>query len=242
MEDSGQNTRPQAAAPQNRFDLTGALSGAKGVIPLALSAATYGLAFGVLAQKTGLSSGEILLMSGLVFAGASQFVALDMWIQPLDFWALVITTFVVNLRHLLMGAAIRPYFTGLSPLKAYGSVFFMADENWALSMDRLNRGRDNAAVLIGSGLMLYAVWLGSTWAGGLAATWVTDPARWGIDFAFTAAFVALMVSMWRGKGDLAPWLVAALVSTAAAQVLPGKWYILIGGLAGSLFGMVRDGR
>jgi predicted branched-subunit amino acid permease len=59
---------------------------------------------------------------------------------------------------------------------------------------------------------------------------------------FTAVFTALLVGLWKGKTDLLPWAVAAGVAVAAAQWLPGKWYILLGGLAGSLVGAWRDGR
>ena len=68
------------------------------------------------------------------------------------------------------------------------------------------------------------------------------PAQWGLDFAFTAVFVALLAGMWRGRSSLVPWIAAAAVAVAAAHWLPGNWYILLGGLAGSLIGGVLDGR
>ena len=78
---------------------------------------------------------------------------------------LVLTTLVVNLRHLLMGAALYSWFARLSPLKAYGSMFFLGDENWALMMAEHQRGLRDAALLVGSGLALYVAWLGATAAG-----------------------------------------------------------------------------
>jgi predicted branched-subunit amino acid permease len=71
---------------------------------------------------------------------------------------------------------------------------------------------------------------------------VEDPARWGLDFAFTAVFLALLAGMWKGRGDLVPWGVAAVVAVAASGLLPGYWYVLLGGLAGSLMGAVRGER
>src|SRR5215470_13566054 len=92
------------------FTRRGLLDGTRMILPLALGAFTYGAVFGVLARQAGLSVLEALLMSGLVFAGASQFVALGLWTAPLPIVALISTTLIVNLRHVLMGAALRPWF------------------------------------------------------------------------------------------------------------------------------------
>ena len=72
--------------------------------------------------------------------------------------------------------------------------------------------------------------------GGLLGNTIQDPSQWGLDFAFTAVFIALLVGLWTGKKDLIPWIVAGVVAVVASQILPGKWYILLGGLAGSLIG------
>jgi 4-azaleucine resistance transporter AzlC len=224
------------------FDLPGVLEGARRIVPLALGVFAYGLVFGVLAHQAGLSLLESLLMSGLVFAGTAQFVALSLWIMPLPVGAIILTTLVINLRNLLMGAAIRPWLAKLGPLKTYASVFFLADENWALTMTAYANGSTNGAMLLGSGLVLYLSWVGATLAGQTVGGIIRDPARWGLDFAFSAAFLALLVGMWKGKRDIAPWLVAAVAAIVAAHWLPGKWYILIGGLAGSITGAVQHAR
>ena len=82
-------------------------------------------------------------------------------------------------------------------------------------------------------------WTGSTFAGGALGVVVEDPSRWGLDFAFTAVFLALITGMWKGRSNILPWTVAAAVAVAAHQWLPGQWYILLGGLAGSFAGGVR---
>ncbi|UCG13638.1 MAG: AzlC family ABC transporter permease [Deltaproteobacteria bacterium] len=221
------------------FNWTGIWTGAQQSIPIAFSVFAYGLVFGVLARQAQLSVAESLLMSGLVFAGASQFVALDLWVAPLPMVTIIFTTFVVNLRHLLMGAGLRDWFAGLSIAKAYGSLFFMNDESWALTMAAYARGERNAAFLLGSGLTVFLAWLSATFFGRLVVAVLKNPARWGLDFAFTAVFVALLVGMWRGKSDFMPWLVAAIVAILSSIWLPGKWYILIGGLTGSFVGAMR---
>jgi len=221
------------------FTRAGALEGVRASLPVALGVFAYGLVFGLLARQARLSAAEALLMSGLVFAGASQFVALGLWATPLPVGPIILTTLIVNLRHVLMGAALRPWFSRLSPLATYGSAFFITDESWALTMGQFARGRRDAAFLLGSGAALFAAWLGASLLGRTLGGIIRDPARWGLDFAFTAVFIALLVGLWKGKGDLLPWAVAAVVAAGAAHWLPGKWYIILGGVAGSLIGALR---
>ena len=63
---------------------------------------------------------------------------------------------------------------------------------------------------------------------------VQNPEAYGLDFVFVAVFTALITTLWRGKSDLAPWLVAAGLALLVQWVLPGKWYIVIGGIGGAL--------
>ena len=96
------------------------------------------------------------------------------------------------------------------------------------------------AFLLGSGMTLFVAWVSSAVIGHALGSTIQDPAQWGLDFAFTAVFLALLAGMWKGKSDLLPWAVAAIVAVAAAHWLPGKWYILLGGLAGSITGAMTN--
>ena len=229
--------RPRAPLP---FDRAGLIYGAQRSLPLALGVFAYGSVFGVLAQQAGLSVLEAVLMSGLVFAGASQFVAVGLWATPLPVLTIVLATLIINLRHLLMSAALSPWFLRVPPPAAYGSLFFLNDESWALTMNELHAGNANGAFLLGSGLVMFVAWLAATVVGRFLSAAVSDPARWGLDFAFTAVFVALLVGQWKGKTDVVPWIVAGLVAVLAERFFGGTWYILLGGLAGSVVGAVRD--
>ena len=114
-------------------------------------------------------------MSAVVRAGASQLVVLGLWSTPLPVVAIVFTTLLVNLRFLLMGAALRPWFARLSSLKAYGSLCFLGDESWALTMHELTEGKQDAAFLAGSGLMLNIAWIVATVAGYLLGAIIGNP-------------------------------------------------------------------
>lgn len=217
--------------------------GARACLPVAISVAAYGLVWGVLAGQAGLSLVEVMLMSGFVFAGSSQFVALDLWTSnpaALPIGALVAAVVVVNLRYVLLTATLRPLFTHAVRPGALALMFLVTDENWALTIGEMNRRTATPLFLLGSGIAMWTVWMASTVIGRLAGSAIADPAAYGLDFAFTATFLALLLGMWRGRSDLVPWLVAAASAILAARTIDGSWSILIGGLAGSLAGALAE--
>lgn len=228
---------------QVTFTRRGLREGAIKVLPIALIDVPFAIVLGVLARQAGMSTVEVVLMSMLVFAGGSQLIIVGIWAYPVPVLTILLTTLVVNLRHLMMGASLRPWFAKLNPLKTYTSAHFITDETWALTIAHFKSGGRDAAFLMGSGLMLFVLWVGGTGLGHLLGAGLSsqDLVTWGIDFVVTAVFVALAVSLWRGKSDLLPWVVAAGVSLGAYLLLPGtRWYILLGGLAGSVVGAFRD--
>ncbi|HCY88190.1 MAG TPA: hypothetical protein DHV36_23840, partial [Desulfobacteraceae bacterium] len=169
-------------------------------------------------------------------------VALDMWVTPLPVIPLILTTVVVNLRHVLMGAVLRDKLTGLTRSQTLGSLFFLVDENWAYTMAQWQQGNRNQSLLAGTGVCLFLAWTISTLAGCALGSTGIDPVKWGIDFSFTAIFIFLATGMWRGIRDFIPWTVAAVTAVLAARYLPGKWYILAGCMAGSLTGVLNHDR
>ncbi|MDR3640003.1 MAG: AzlC family ABC transporter permease [Humidesulfovibrio sp.] len=233
------NTQTPSAAGRLPFTLGGALAGFRACVPVALGVAVYGVLYGLLARQKGLSLVEAQSMSLLVFAGASQLIALDLWSRDLPVVSLIATTFIVNLRHVLMGAALSPQLLRLSPGRAFGSLFFMTDESWALTLARYADDRrrglvSDGAFLIGAGIAVYVFWNLSTALGHVLVRGLDDPARYGLDFAFTAVFTALLVGLRPRRSDALPLIVATGAALLTARLCPGKWYILAGALAGGL--------
>lgn len=224
------------------FGYRGIRTGFFTTLPVALGVAGYGIAFGVLADQAGLSAAEAALMSATVVAGASQIIAVELWADPIPIATIVLATFAVNLRYSLMGAALRPWFSQLSALRAYGSLFLMADENWALTMRDLKSGSGRGAFLLGSGIAVWTFWVGSTVLGTVAGGVIGDPATYGIDFILAAVFVALVAELWEGATSIVPWTVALATALVAAELLSGQWYILLGGAVAGLVEVVRYDR
>jgi 4-azaleucine resistance transporter AzlC len=225
------------------FTRSGALLGARRSLPLALSIVPYGSIFGVLARAAGLSLPEASLMSGLVAAGASQFAVLGLWRAPLPIGAIVLTTLVVNLRYLPMGASLQPYFARLTRPQVYGSAFFLVDGSWVLALREFAAGRPDRAFLLGSGLAQNVAWLLGTALGDVGGAILGSPTRWGLDFAFPAMFLTLLVGMWKERMTVircVAWAMAAVVAVVSAHWLPGNWSVLLGGLSGALIGAVCD--
>jgi 4-azaleucine resistance transporter AzlC len=224
------------------FTRAGAVRGARAMLPIVPGAIAFGLIYGFVAGEKGLSVLEIALTSLLVFAGASQFLALELWHDPLPVAGLVVGVLIINLRHLLMGPALLPWLAGVRPARAYASLYFMTDESWGASVAELRRGGRDAAFLLGAGLTLYGFWVASTVLGRAAGDLSGIVESWGLDYLTTAFFVALLAGFWRGRGDALPWLVAGGIAVTAKAFLPGTWYIVLGAVAGSLLGAWRDAR
>lgn len=214
-------------------------AGARACVPVCISVAAYGVVWGVLARGAGLSLLEVIMMSGLVFAGSAQFVALDLWTATpatLPIGPLILAALIVNLRYLLLTATLRPLFRPDQQAKGALLMAIVSDETWAMTVGEMSKGRGSIAFLIGGGVLAYVCWMGTNVIGFQLGSAIDDPSRYGLDFAFTATFLALLLGMWKGRGDLVPWLVAALTAILSARLIEGSWYILIGGLAGSLAG------
>ena len=209
-------------------------SGFVATLPVALSVGAYGSVLGVLAAQKNISWIELLLMNLSIFAGSAQFVMVDLWISPLPVIEITVAVLVINLRYLLIGASLKPVFQGKPLRQKFMIMHLVADENWAVTMAAHRQGNASVGFLLGGGLCLFFVWSFGTMMGHRLGAVIRNPEIYALDFAFIAVFTALVIGLWRGKSDIIPWLVAATLAIIAEKFLPGKWYILIGGISGAL--------
>jgi predicted branched-subunit amino acid permease len=209
--------------------------------PLVLGLSPFGFVTGLVIARHGLSLMDCVLMNGLVYAGASQLVALANWTHPAPIVAAAFAAFVVNIRFALMGPVLAPWLDGLSQPGRYASLSLLIDHSWALSVAEMRRGGRDAALFVGLSLPPWFGWMAATTAGFILARTLNLPPHHPIFFGALAAFLALLVPLWRGKADVLPWLVAGGTAAVVAHVLPhSSWYILCGALSGSLAGALMD--
>lgn len=165
--------------------------------------------------------------------------SLQVWAWPVPLLTLLLTVLAMNARYVLMGAALRPYCGNLPAWQIYPSLFALGDGNWALTLREFSSGRNDAGFILGSGLMMWLVWVGFTIVGHLFGQLIADPKAFGIDFILAAFFATVAVSFFRTAHSLAPLVVAIAVAIAVERLVAGPWYIFAGALAGSLAGALR---
>jgi 4-azaleucine resistance transporter AzlC len=208
-------------------------------LPVSVSVLAYGSVLGMLAAQKNVNWGELLGMNLFMFAGSAQFVMIDMWVTPLPIAEITLAVLAINLRYALIGASLHPIFYGKSLLHKLLVIHLVADENWAVTMAEHRKGATSTYFLFGGGLCLLLAWCSGTLLGHGLGDIIRHPEAYALDFAFIAVFTALTTSLWRGKKDIAPWFVAAALAVVTQALLPGKWYIVIGGVSGALVPALR---
>ncbi len=219
--------------------LEGAARGARAIWPVAVAVLPFGITFGVSAGEAGIDPGTSLLMSALVFAGAAQFAALDLWSSQIPLISLVLTVFAVNARNIIMGASLFPWIGRLPGYRIAMITPVLSDANWAVSMDAYGNGERDVGILVGSGLLLWVAWVAGTGLGACFTGFVMAPERLGLDLLMPVFFITVLVGMGKQKGIFLPWVTAAMVSLATSSMVEGNWHIIAGALAGGIAGVLH---
>jgi 4-azaleucine resistance transporter AzlC len=224
------------------FTRAGVSRGAIASLPLWIGMVPFGLVMGVLADAKGLSLAEAVLMSALVYAGSAQLLALEMWTDPAPIAAAIVAAFVVNIRLAPMGAALSPWLDRLRGWRLWGTLATLVDHSFAMSVAEQRAGGRDAGYLLGVGIGLWVAWVVFTAVGHLLGSAVRVPPGHPLFFASIAAFVSILVPLWRGpRVDLAPWLVAACVAIAAQRAgLPMPVPLLAGTFSGAALGAALE--
>ncbi|MBA3330573.1 MAG: AzlC family ABC transporter permease [Actinobacteria bacterium] len=186
--------------------------GARAVLPLALAVVLFGVSFGVLARAAGMGVLPPVVMSATTFAGSAQFAVVSILGGAGSVAAAVAAAVLLNARYAPMSIAVAPGFRGPLWRRLVGAQLIV-DESWALSAR--GGGRFDVPVLLGAGMVLYPCWIGGTVLGVLGGEGLGDPERLGLDAAFPALFLALLVPQLRTRRALA----AALTGAAIACIL-----------------------
>ena len=163
-------------------------------MPTLLGYMSIGFAFGIVGVASHLSILEICLLSLCVYAGAAQFIICSLLVSGSPISAIILTTFIVNLRHLLLSLTIAPYFTKYSLAKNIGFGALLTDESFGVAVNKAaQNGRLYDKWMNGLNITAYMCWVISCVMGGLLGQWISDPYALGLDFALPAMFAALLV-------------------------------------------------
>ena len=212
------------------------LPGVKAAWPICLGYVPIGLAFGVLAQKSGMTWFQIALMSSIVFAGSSQFIAASMLANGSAAPAVVMTVFFVNLRHLLMSSSLATLLPnehrGKLSIFAYG----VTDESFAVNYTRFLAGDWDLNRSLVLNHTANACWILSTVTGGFFGHLIPAHSL-GIDFALLAMFICLLVFQLNSRLVLLTASIAGVLSVVLALWIPGNSYIVMASVIAASIGI-----
>jgi 4-azaleucine resistance transporter AzlC len=215
--------------------------GAKSALPVVLGYFPLAFAYGILAVQAGVSLAWTTLMSVLVYAGAGQFMIVALLAAGADSLAIVLTVFVVNLRHLLMSAALAPKLGHLARWRVAAVAAELTDETFAVISVQGQEHGYTSGWLAGLQVCSHLSWVLGSVAGAVVGAAVSDPTRWGIDFALVAMFLALLAMQVRRRTTLIVAIVAALVYRIALPIVNEYWAIIAAATIAATIGvMLKD--
>jgi branched chain amino acid efflux pump len=203
----------EATSPGERDHRDGVRAG----LPLAVAVFGFGVTFGVIARAAGMGSVAPIVMSATTFAGSAQFAAVNVLSAAGSVATAVTAAVLLNARYAPIGVSVAPYLTG-----PWWSRFLhgqlVVDESWAIAAE--GDGRFNTRVLLGAGVTLYVAWVAGTTIGVLFGNLIGDPDTWGLDAAFPALFLALLVPQLRPRKAKQAAVLGAAIALALTPFTP----------------------
>lgn len=209
--------------------------GIKSGFPIALSAAPFGALFGAVAVDNGLSVAEAAIMSGVVYAGASQLVGIELFGQKVAPWLIVLSVFAVNFRHILYSAAIARMIPHWSFMQKALGFFVLVDPQFAESVRKYeNTGKVGFSWYMGFAAPIYILWLAMTILGASLGNMVGDPKAIGLDVLLPIYFMGIVLSFRKRQNFYPVMLASALGATVAYHLVGSPWHVSLGAAAGIL--------
>jgi 4-azaleucine resistance transporter AzlC len=217
-------------------------AGCRGITPLVIGAIPFGIIFGTLASSSGLSAAGAIAMSVCVFAGSSQFIALGLLSAGTSLPLIILTTLVVNLRHLLYAVSLVPHVRNLPQIWKLLIGFWLTDEAFAVAIARYNQPDISPYkhwYYLGVALFMYVNWQICTWIGITVGQMIPNAASWGLDFAMSVTFIGMVIPYVINRPMGIAVAVAGLVSLLA-HGLPHQLGLIVAALVGISAGMIAE--
>jgi len=208
--------------------------GIRAAIPLAPGPFVFGLSFGVLAEAAGMNAVAAVAMSATTFAGSAQFAAVSVLDAGGTALAAILAAVFLNARYAAISVSVASIFPG-GRLRRLVESQLIVDESWALSG---RSGRFEWPILVGAGLLLYVLWVGSTALGTLVGGALDDPSSLGLDAAFAVLFLALAMPYLRGRRAVQATALGAAITLVLIPIVPAGVPI-VAAAAACLLGLRR---
>lgn len=223
------------------------LQGMKDCVPTLLGYISIGMAAGIVGVSSNLSIVEIALLSALVYAGASQFIICALVVTGSPFSIIILTAFIVNLRHLLLSITLAPNFTNDSLLKNIGIGALVTDESFGVAVNKVLKGEKiSARWMNGLNVTAYVSWILSCVMGATFGKWIPNPKVFGLDFSLTAMFIALLVLQLQSvekmklKLYLSLILYMIIIMFTLAMLVPSHLAVIFSTIIVATIGAVKD--
>ncbi len=216
------------------------LSGMRTAVPSLIATAPFGLLVGAMAIENGLSVGQAVLMSTVLFAGASQLVGIELFAGGVAPWLVLLSIVAVNFRMLLYSAGITRHVARWSLPRRLFSFHFVTDAQFAEIERRVDSGESiSYAWYLGMGLSFLVAWVLETWLGAVFGRLIENPMAFGFDFLVSIYFLGIVMSFRARPGWLPIVIASALGSLIAYRLIGSPWHILMGAAAGIAAGILR---
>lgn len=218
------------------------LAGVRSEIPIVLGVIPFGLIFGVLARQAGLPPALGQSMSSVVFAGSAQLIGVELFAAGAPALLILVTTFMVNLRHVLYSASLAPFVSHLPARWKWLLAYLLTDEAFATVVVHYHQPGPVAHrhwFFLGAGLGLWLPWQLSTAAGIFLGAAI--PESWGLDLTLALTFIGIVVPTLKDRPHVGAALSAGLVAVVAAA-LPYRLGLMAAALVGIMVGVLLERR
>lgn len=205
-------------------------------LPVVMGYLPVGFAYGVLGVNAGISTLNTILMSLIVFAGSAQLMATSFFAQGLNPFSIIITTFIVNLRHLLMSASLSPHMKKWNKFEVAGFCYELTDETFAVHSMRFTDGDTSALPAIGINVICQSAWVIGSILGALAGNLISDVKPFALDYALPAMFIALLILQVKSKLHIWVAVAGGLLSLFIWKAGITQWNVIIATVAGATLG------
>jgi 4-azaleucine resistance transporter AzlC len=222
-------------SPRSEF-----FTGCRAIIPLVVGAMPFGIIFGTL--STHLSWSATLAMSVFVFAGSSQFIALGLLASGTALPLIILTTFVVNLRHLLYAASLVPYLQRSPSIWKLLLSFWLTDEAFMVAIARYNQPDSSPYkhwYHFGAAIFMYLSWSLWTVIGLTIGQFIPNAKSWGLDFAMAVTFIGMVIPYLVTKPMGLAVLIAG-ISSVFTHSLPHQLGLMVAALLGITAGVLCE--